>query len=465
MTHADTDRLESTLNAFIDRTSPPGLGTAVVQGGQLTFLLEHGYADLKRELPLTAQTRFPLNGLTQVITAAAVLHLADSGRIGLGDAANQHLNFFAINAPSPVTVRHLLTHTAGLGTARSIRALVRQDGRVALDRPAPSLADFYGGSLKTAAPPGDKWCYSADGYAALGQLIEDVTDTPLGDCLGEAVFAPFGMENTVIGAGDRSSLAVGYRKHGARYASVAHTQAVQVGGLGATSTLDDLTKLVAGLMAGDSWTAMFQPGFQLHPRLSAMGLGFMLQPRGDEFIAWHSGKGDGFSVTCWLAPAAQTGVILWTNHACDGLDATARATLLSLLDDAQTEPTPSTPAQTDLKALTAYYAPSPGLLTNLTLWKSFGGGVTIRTKRDGLRISGQIDPATSRPLLPTGDPAIFRHGSADGPLVIFERDRVLIGLYTLYRRSFWHSLGGKLALFVVGAFVAFMLVLLLIASL
>ena len=99
----------------------------------------------------------------------------------------------------PATVRHLLTHTAGVGYWRRLSDLL-QPGVGSGDRAARSgalpLAEYYRRGLPVEVEPGTKWVYSNHGFAALGQIVEDVSGQPLDRYLRDRIFDPLGMEHT-----------------------------------------------------------------------------------------------------------------------------------------------------------------------------------------------------------------------------------------------------------------------------
>lgn len=97
-----------------------------------------------------------------------------------------------------VTVRHLPTHTAGIGYWRQFSDLLRSGGGSGVrdGRSVPSLADYYRRGLPVEVEPGTKWVYSNHGFAMLGQIVEDVSGQPLDRYLRDHVCEPSGMERT-----------------------------------------------------------------------------------------------------------------------------------------------------------------------------------------------------------------------------------------------------------------------------
>jgi CubicO group peptidase (beta-lactamase class C family) len=161
---------------------------------------------------------FRIGSLTKTITAVAVMQLSEQGLVDLDAPANEYLRTFRLvparESVQP-TLRHLLTHTAGVGYWRRLSDL-RQPGAGSGDRArrsgAPPLAEYYRQGLPVEIEPGTRWAYSNHGFATLGQIVEDVTGQPLDRYLRERIFEPLGMEHTDLVRSERvrSRLATGY---------------------------------------------------------------------------------------------------------------------------------------------------------------------------------------------------------------------------------------------------------------
>lgn len=472
------DTAATTLNALIDRHEPPGFGAALVQGDRLALLIEHGAANIASGTPVTPDIVFDAGTLTQAVTLLVALRLTEAGLLDLDAPIEQFLHTYTLQAAGRVSARHLLSHTAGLGAARSLKALIRRDHLrpdLLREGQTPDLAGLYEGTLHAIRPPGEKWCYSADGLATLAQAMSDAAGQSFAALAQEQVFAPLGMESTSIGLRESflPRLATTYTRRGSRYVAQPMQYSVQVGAWGLYSTLYDLTRLLAALLGhsdilrAETLAQAFTPAFQLDERLTAMGLGFTLTPTTATRLAWLSGRPSAGQAALWLDRDADSGLVAWANAPLPGLDATCRDALRPA--STQDQVMPGRPEAPTIR-LRGTYAPSPDLLTNLTLWRTFGGSVTVRQDRSGVRLAGQIDPFETTVMYPTADPLTYRLGdSTDAPLAVFlpgENDRagrLLIGLYALDRSSYWRSLGGRLTLFAGAALLAFLLLLLLIA--
>ena len=170
------------------RTAPADLGLpGLLLGGGGTdtapWTVATGWADLERGEVLQAGHRFPVYQLTTLVTATAVLRLVADGRAGLDDPANDHLRTVRL-ADAAITIRELLTHTAGVSTPADRYADT-----------VPDLASLTGPVIGCDGPRG-VFQHSDAGYAALGQLIADVTEAPYEDAAARLVLRPLGMTDS-----------------------------------------------------------------------------------------------------------------------------------------------------------------------------------------------------------------------------------------------------------------------------
>jgi CubicO group peptidase (beta-lactamase class C family) len=211
---AQLDRLA--VEAF-NRQPLAGLALGVVRDGELVYERGLGFADVEARRPVTADTVFRIGSISKTMTAIAVMQLVEQGRVGLDDPVNEHLRGYRVEHRSgspPVTIRHLLTHTGGLGELRRLTDVARPTIGLGGDpaKPLRTLTELYAPVLRAELAPGEKWAYANHGFATLGQLVEDVAGRPFAEHVREAVFEPLGMEHTDFLRSERvrGELAVGY---------------------------------------------------------------------------------------------------------------------------------------------------------------------------------------------------------------------------------------------------------------
>jgi len=182
-TRAVVDSIDGFVRSELARQRVPGMSVAVLHGDSIVLARGYGYANVEQHVPATDSTVYPVGSVSKQFAAAAIVMLAEQGRLGLDDPITRYLPEGSAVWPG-VTIRHLLTHTSGV--------------------PQDTMPDWRRDYTETelvrsaaAQPleftPGDRQSYSSTGYALLGIIIHRVTGQFYGDFLREHLFRPLGM--------------------------------------------------------------------------------------------------------------------------------------------------------------------------------------------------------------------------------------------------------------------------------
>jgi CubicO group peptidase (beta-lactamase class C family) len=331
--------MKARVDQILNRWPAVGLALGVVRNGRLEFFHGQGLADIGSHRAITEDTVFRIASITKTFTAIAVMQLWESGLVDLDAPANDYLLAYKL-VPAragfrPATVRHLLTHTAGIREVLHLSGLLRMRDlgeTVGAGQPVPPLSKYYSGGLRIDAEPGSRFMYTNHGFATLGQIVEDVSGQSLDRYCRERIFEPLGMVDTALvkSEGLRSRMATGYelRSHGAE--AVDDYQVVPVGAGAAYSTPKDMARYVAALLGGganergsvlkpSTLATMFEPHFQPDPRIPGMGLAFFRANLGRHRAVEHDGILPGFDSQILLAPDDGVGVMAFANGARRGM--------------------------------------------------------------------------------------------------------------------------------------------------
>jgi CubicO group peptidase (beta-lactamase class C family) len=328
------------VREILHRRPAVGLAVGVIHHGRLAGFHGHGLADIASRVPITEDTVFRIGSVTKTMTAIAIMQLWEEGRVDLDAPATEYLRGFRL-VPArpewrPATVRDLLTHSAGVPDVRRAfdllsAGLTPADGRppllnVVFGRPLPSLADHYRDGLKIVVEPGTTFAYTNHGFAALGQIVEDVSGLPLDRYLREHVFDPLGMVDTdlVRSTGVAARLATGYRfdRRGPR--PVPDRDWIGSASGGAYSSTRDMARYARALLGGGAneygrilqpttLATMFEPHFQPLSRVPGMGLGFFRADVDGHRVVVHDGILPGFNAELLVAPDDDLAVFAVTN--------------------------------------------------------------------------------------------------------------------------------------------------------
>ena len=218
MPKVDERELKAGVDEILNRHPAVGFAAGAVSDGARVFY-GHGVAQVASNTAITEDTVLRIASITKTFTAVAVMRLWEQGLVDIDAPANKYLRAYQLVPASssfrPATVRHLLTHTAGIPeVVHPLGALLPEYREtVKLGDRVPTPAEYYRGGIRLFAEPGTRFTYGNHGFATLGQLVEDVSGQPFADFLRENIFAPLGMADTDIVRShvDRSRLATGYR--------------------------------------------------------------------------------------------------------------------------------------------------------------------------------------------------------------------------------------------------------------
>jgi len=294
------------LGAYVDRlvTRQAFSGTVLLaKDGEVLYTRAAGVANRDFGAPVTLDTRFNLGSMNKMMTGVAVMQLVEAGRLSLEDPISKHLSedWLPNVDKSKVLVKHLLTHTSGLGSyfteewQRSSRGLYHS-----VDDWKPIVA-----SETLAFEPGTQWQYSNTGMLVAGAVIESVTGGSYYDYVREHITGPAGMVDSDFFETDRvnRNLAVGYEpipgSNPVEYRNNLYEHVVRGGPAGGGySTVEDLLRFDRALRAGtlvseDSLEQLWRG----YPELSSpgYGLGFGIRQTPAGRVVGHSGGFPGIS--------------------------------------------------------------------------------------------------------------------------------------------------------------------------
>lgn len=210
---ADAAALKARITDILKAHHVPGAGYAVILPDGSIDADGAGMADIRAGRKVTAQTRFRAGSVTKSFVAAALLKLADAGRLDLNATVKSLAPELDIRNPwhdsNPVRVVNLLEHTAGFDDMHF------RDAYNLSDPPnMPLLAAINRGyrALTVRWRPGTRFAYSNPGYAVAGYLLQKITGKPYEQAIADLLFSPLGLDSATLrySGGGLEHLAAGY---------------------------------------------------------------------------------------------------------------------------------------------------------------------------------------------------------------------------------------------------------------
>jgi CubicO group peptidase (beta-lactamase class C family) len=303
-----------------------GLAAAVVRTGQPTREVLLGERRAGRGEAISRDTVFRVASITKTFTTAAALSVVDEGLVDLDAPIDGVLRSIrVVNRFSvPLTLRHLLTHTSGIGDARTVAELVHPEVRLSqhVGRRSPTPAQYYRRGVRLRAEPGTWHTYSDHNHNLTAQLLEDVTGVPFAQLVHERLFAPLAMDSSsmVYDGPDAPHMAPGHiTKNGAPVAAPLLDIGHYIGSGAAISTLADMERYVAAMLGGtlglsaDTFQQMCTPQYLLGGRTAVVGLGWLMGDYDGHRTLEHGGMIDGYRAKVIIAADADVAVVVLTN--------------------------------------------------------------------------------------------------------------------------------------------------------
>jgi D-alanyl-D-alanine carboxypeptidase len=185
------EKVDATVRQALTTTGIPSASIAIVQDGAIAYLQAYGVGRIDPHTPAQPSMRYSIGSISKQFTAAAVLLLAEQGKLSLDDPVSRFVP--NLTRGNEVTIRELLSHTSGYQDywpqdyvppfmLQSITA------DKILDRWARKSLDF---------DPGTEWQYSNTNFVIAGLIVEKASGEPLLQFLTEHIFAPLGMKSVM----------------------------------------------------------------------------------------------------------------------------------------------------------------------------------------------------------------------------------------------------------------------------
>jgi CubicO group peptidase (beta-lactamase class C family) len=403
---ADEREVEAFLDEILARQLEdydiPGATVSVVKDGEVLFAEGYGQADIAKDEPVVAdETLFPMASLSKLFTATAVMQLAEEDKLDLDEDVNVYLD--DVEVPDtypgrPVTLRHLLTHTAGFED--------RFTGSVARDASDLDLGEHLSKRMPARVrPPGEVMAYSNYGIALAGHVVEEAWGVSFERYIEQNVLDPLGMESTTFAQPPpldlRERLVTGYDiEDGSPVAAEFSGYARDAPAAAGITTASDMAAfMIAHLQDGrygdarilEEATAkeMHERQFSNDPRLDGMAYGFWEQTLNGERVIEASGGNLQYHARVALLPDSDVGIFVAYNSTGDGGDFAEYELVDAFLDRFYPKPpisatkSPAEGASGDTERLVGSYRATRSNLTGFEKVFTLLNRATVTANEDG----------------------------------------------------------------------------------
>jgi len=304
-------RIDALMSAY--QGEGPGASVAVIRDGQLIVRRAYGFADLEGHVRARPTTNYRLASMTKQFTAAAILLLAEQGRLSLDDEIGKYLPELPA-ASAHIPIRWLLSHQSGLIDYEEVM-------------PADTMQPLHDADVlrllaaqdRTYFVPGSAYRYSDSGYSLLSLIVARASGEDFASFLRERIFLPLGMTHSVAleeGISRVAERAYGYSRQSGRWVRTDQslTSAV-LGDGGVYSSVDDLAKWDAALyepklLSRESLRLAMTPVTATEDPNVRYTFGWRITGE----TVWHSGESIGFRNVIVRWPRRHFTVMVLTNR-------------------------------------------------------------------------------------------------------------------------------------------------------
>ncbi|MEP2773240.1 MAG: serine hydrolase [Fulvivirga sp.] len=216
-----------------------GVAVLVARDGEILYEKYAGYANVKKQTAVEANTTFRIGSVTKQFTAAAILKLVEQGKMQLEDPLNKYIDDFPRG--DKITIHHLLNHTSGIKSYTDQPDFIKSVGKSVATKELVDEIKALGFDFE----PGEQWKYNNSAYYILGYLIEQQSGMSYEAFLKKHFFEPAGMENTGVydNAKKYKMEALGYANEEGKMKLSMDWDMTRAGGAGNMySTVTDLLK-------------------------------------------------------------------------------------------------------------------------------------------------------------------------------------------------------------------------------
>jgi CubicO group peptidase (beta-lactamase class C family) len=434
-TQQDAARLRDVANSALRDLKPAGFAVGVVEGPNLVFAEGFGFADIESRRPQHPDLRQRIGSITKTMVGLCVMALVDEGRLSLDDRLVDLVPEVTIDGDAEaVTLRHLLTHTAGIGEVPTAADARQANETLWSDKPDSDLLGLFPNGLTLDAAPGTKWSYANHGFALVGEIVARAEGASIAEVVRRRVFEPLGMTHSDLLDRPHPDLTTGYHhppspealrlaERAGETLPVEETvdgvnirgtyQYIRGGGAAGAvqSTIPDMARYAsallargAGIVRPETFDRMVAPQWCPDDRLESWGLTFQrMRYFGEAFFGHGGGVLGGWNTMLIVSPARNLALLVHANTAFEGM-AQLNTGLLAALTGAEPRPLTGAPAAEVIAAAPGVYESPGGVLTNFRIIGSMGrlmikaenGGLTLYARRGAWREGKRLYP---------GDPA------------------------------------------------------------
>jgi CubicO group peptidase (beta-lactamase class C family) len=313
------NQIEAAVSKFMATTHVPGVSVGVVENGDYEWASGYGLADVENNSPASEHTLFRLASISKSLSATGAMQLVEQGKLDLDAPVQKYCPSFP-QKQWPMTTRQVMGHLAGIRHYKGGPDDLEIGNTKHFDDPIQAGLNFFKDD-PLLSEPGKTFHYSTQGYTLVGCVMEGASGTKYVEYMMRNVFAPAGMEHTVV---DNRFTIIPYRT---RFYQKTQSGTVEnadfldssykIPGGGWLSNAEDMAKFEVAILhdklikhatRDQMWTE--KPGYRTK---IGYALGWESSDMNGITVVGHTGGQQGTSTVFRIVPAQQVGVVVLAN--------------------------------------------------------------------------------------------------------------------------------------------------------
>ena len=342
----DINLLKNTVEGIVKKHQLPGMGIGIVSSQETLFIQGFGYSEIETQTKHSEKTIQRIGSITKTMTALAAIRLVENGKLDMESKVTDLVPSIKFNSKfSSIKVKHLFTHTSGIGEMPEKKDFSASDIKLWGDTGPFDIPNHYPNGIDVDFEPGTDWHYANHAWGILGEIVARVENDSWHNVIQKVIFDKLGMSDSYPGDEPVDGMSVGYHRdsgqdeldrmeligdeliygdlvdkvniRGVKYDYVGTAAAGSV-----MSTLEDmctysraLLNKSNGIISQDTFDSMLEIQYSPDPDLSIkMGLGFQIKSIMGHYAYGHNGGiSGGWNTVMLLFPKLDIGLMIHLN--------------------------------------------------------------------------------------------------------------------------------------------------------
>jgi CubicO group peptidase (beta-lactamase class C family) len=302
----------------------PSVSIAVIDKGKIAWVKSYGYADVEHQRKADPETMYQVASISKSVNAVGVMRLVQSGKLSLSADIRTYLRTWsfpdnAFSTGKTITLKHLLSHTAGLSVHGFI-GIPMGDSIPTVNQILDGKRPANNEPVVPIFPPGERFEYSGGGSTVIRKILDDQISNNYDSLMQQLVLRPIGMKSSSFNQPlqpQMNNFAFGYDKDMQVLPSKYYLYPEQAAG-GLWSTASDIAKFVIAVqqsLTSGTGLPITKAGTleMLTPLSDTYALGFGIIQKGGEKYFYHEGQCYGYSAVYYGSFATGQGLVVLTN--------------------------------------------------------------------------------------------------------------------------------------------------------